>query len=130
MGNYTDDLFKKNRRKPGPPSFSVSPPRVNMDAMKMLYGKPTLKSEPDPALKGKRGGNCNRTACQKPDAIYWHTGTHAWYCVQCKEEINHLNRADAMRMYGMPRLIVDPQTMTDLERERWEARGIRIPDKL
>ena len=40
-------------------------------------------NEPDPKLKGIEGGNCNRTACQAPFAIWYNTGTHAYYCRHC-----------------------------------------------
>jgi len=39
-------------------------------------------------LKGKRGGDCNVTQCQKPNAIMYNNGTHAWYCKSCAEDIN------------------------------------------
>ena len=83
---------------------------------------------PDPKRKGIRGGNCNRTACQAPGASYWHTGTYAWYCVECTREINRVNRADAMSLYGIPKLIVCPVTITPEEREQWKSKGITIPD--
>jgi len=38
---------------------------------------------PDPKLKGVKDGNCNRTACQAPNAIWWNTGTRAYYCRSC-----------------------------------------------
>jgi len=42
---------------------------------------------PDPKLKGISGGNCNRTACQKPNAIWYNEGTYAYYCRNCAIEI-------------------------------------------
>ncbi len=39
--------------------------------------------KPDPELKGIRGGNCNRTACQQPNAIWYNKGSFAWYCRNC-----------------------------------------------
>lgn len=38
--------------------------------------------------KGKRGGSCNRTACQAPGAIWWNRGSRAWYCEGCAILIN------------------------------------------
>jgi hypothetical protein len=45
-------------------------------------------SEPDPALKGKKDGNCNRQACQQPGATYFNVGTDAYYCESCARRIN------------------------------------------
>jgi hypothetical protein len=42
----------------------------------------------DPALKGKFGGNCNRTACQVPGADWWNPNTNAYYCCDCAVLIN------------------------------------------
>lgn len=44
--------------------------------------------------KGEKGGNCNRTACQKPiseDRQYYNTSTHAWYCTRCALMIQRAN---------------------------------------
>lgn len=38
--------------------------------------------------KGKLHGNCNRTACQCPDALYFNTSTRAYYCLPCASKIN------------------------------------------
>lgn len=82
---------------------------------------------PDPALKGVRDGNCNRTACQAPGATGWHTGTQAWYCPECTREINRANNRDAMNMYGIPKLIVVPSRVTPEELAQWKSKGIYIP---
>jgi len=37
----------------------------------------------DAKLKGIEGGNCNRTACQAPHAIWYNEGTQAYYCKHC-----------------------------------------------
>ena len=69
--------------------------------------------KPDPSLKGKEGGNCNRTACQKSGA--WckhHYGD--FYCLQCALDINRLNRADSMALYSKPDLINIPENIEDL----------------
>jgi hypothetical protein len=77
----------------------------------------------DPALKGIRDGNCNRTACQAPGATGWHSGTRAWYCSACTRDINHLNSADAMRLYGVPFLIVVPSELSAEDRAKLESHG-------
>lgn len=41
--------------------------------------------------KGKMGGDCNRTQCQKHGASSWNRGSHAWYCSDCANELNHYN---------------------------------------
>lgn len=46
------------------------------------------------ALKGKQGGNCNVTACQRPGATWWNTSTRAYYCPHCAREINRWSRHD------------------------------------
>lgn len=45
-------------------------------------------------LKGKRNGNCNVTACQRPGATWWNTSTRAYYCRSCADEINRWSRHD------------------------------------
>jgi len=45
-------------------------------------------NSPDPALKGKKGGNCNRTDCQKPHALFYNPYTYAWYCEECAKVLN------------------------------------------
>jgi hypothetical protein len=34
---------------------------------------------------------CNRTACQKPGAVWWNTSTRAYYCTDCAKAINEHN---------------------------------------
>lgn len=46
------------------------------------------------ALKGKKDGNCNVTACQKPGATWWNASTRAYYCPHCAAEINRWSRHD------------------------------------
>jgi len=55
---------------------------------------------PDPSLKGKYEGNCNRTVCQKPGAVWYNHSTREHYCSSCASTLNEVNRADAMRMFG------------------------------
>ncbi|WP_162561223.1 hypothetical protein [Methylobacterium terrae] len=47
-------------------------------------------SNKDPSLKGKFGGNCNRTACQTPirSDNWFNTSTRAYYCTPCARAIN------------------------------------------
>lgn len=46
-------------------------------------------------LKGRQGGCCNVTQCQKPDsAVHYNNGTHAWYCRSCALDIHSANRFD------------------------------------
>jgi hypothetical protein len=47
-----------------------------------------MNNKPDPALKGKQGGNCNRTACQAPGATYYNPYTYAYYCPACARMLN------------------------------------------
>jgi methionyl-tRNA synthetase len=54
----------------------------------------------DPALKGKRGGNCNREACQKPGATYYNHAMRKHYCKDCALLLNSVNRDWAMPQYG------------------------------
>lgn len=65
---------------------------------------------PDPALKGAKGGNCNRTACQQPEAHYFNTGTDAYYCWDCASDINEFAmrpHADGTQMNLFPTLEAD-----------------------
>ena len=38
---------------------------------------------PDPELKGVEGGNCNRTDCQGPNAVWYNESTRKFYCRNC-----------------------------------------------
>jgi hypothetical protein len=51
-------------------------------------------------MKGLFNGNCNRTACQKPEATWYNHSTQAYYCAECANLINFHNRLDAMRLFG------------------------------
>lgn len=42
----------------------------------------------DPALKGVYGGNCNRQACQQPNATWYNKGSYKYYCQKCAHLIN------------------------------------------
>ena len=51
-------------------------------------------------MKGLRGGNCNRTACQREGAIYYNHSTRKYYCPSCALLLNRENRQDALKMFG------------------------------
>lgn len=114
MGRYSDNLFRKSGRPH---------PRSNVHVPRYHAHGPNA----NPKLKGMRGGNCNRTACQAPGADFWHTGTRAWYCSACMREINRANRDDAMALYGIPKLIICPESISAEERARWANKGIIVP---
>lgn len=42
---------------------------------------------PDKDDKGQEGGSCNRSRCQDSPAIWYNHGSHAWYCEDCREDI-------------------------------------------
>lgn len=54
------------------------------------------------ADKGKKGGSCNRTACQAAGAHFFNKSTKAYYCAACAKDINRLNAADSLKLYGTP----------------------------
>jgi hypothetical protein len=82
---------------------------------------------PDPALKGKRNGNCNREACQLPGAIGYNYSTRAWYCPRCTKLINEATRHDSMRLYGVEKLVIIPEQLSDEDRVKLYMRHIDIP---
>lgn len=48
-----------------------------------------LRREEIKQEKGKHyKGNCNVTTCQRPGAVWWNKGSHAYYCRRCAERIN------------------------------------------
>jgi hypothetical protein len=51
---------------------------------------------PDAALKGVQGGNCNRAACQMPKANWYNSGSYAYYCAPCAHRINDVCERDGM----------------------------------
>lgn len=61
-------------------------------------------------LKGQKDGNCNRTDCQKPGAVYYNYSTRKWYCPECAHKINMMNHSDAWRMFGHDLCIYNPDT--------------------
>ena len=46
-----------------------------------------------PIHKGDEGtvwnGECNRTVCKAPHAVYYNTGTYGYYCTPCARAINY-----------------------------------------
>lgn len=62
--------------------------------------------------KGLKGGSCNRTACQGPDAYYFNKSTRAYYCKTCADAINWPGGwADTLALYGTHLLCeLDPES--------------------
>ena len=50
-------------------------------------------------LKGVLNGNCNRTVCQKPGAVYYNHSTEKYYCSECADKINKMN-PESFQIYG------------------------------
>lgn len=60
-------------------------------------------------LKGKKGGHCNLTACQKPGAYYYNHGSMAYYCESCAHMLNRVNTRDSFVIaLGHPLCTLDP----------------------
>ncbi len=57
------------------------------------------ESNPNPALKGVKGGNCNRSACQQPGATFYNHSTRKHYCPSCASLLNSHN-PEAFEMFG------------------------------
>lgn len=51
-------------------------------------------------MKGDHKEECNRTVCSNSPAVYYNHSTRKYYCIECAELINRMNRADAFRMFG------------------------------
>ena len=83
-----------------------------------LEGKPPVdipevrEGEPDPALKGKKDGNCNVTACQQPGATWYNKSTQKYYCTKCADQINSCNMLESVKMYGTALCINHGETKT------------------
>jgi hypothetical protein len=100
VGNVFDDGLESGIRKVGRMSAEG---KLTVKAKYRAKHGARLKqiaSEPDPKLKGKFKGNCNRRACQHEGAIYFNYGTEAYYCVHCAVELNKANKAEAMDLFG------------------------------
>jgi hypothetical protein len=50
----------------------------------MAYGD---YNGPDKPNKGKEGGACNRRSCQAEPALWYNHGSLAWYCDECRMQI-------------------------------------------
>lgn len=58
--------------------------------------------------KGLKGGSCNRTACQAPNAMWFNHSTRAYYCQWCARLINDACRNDDfVKGLGHPLLTLD-----------------------
>ena len=66
---------------------------------------PAGHTAPNP--KGLRGGNCNRTACQKPNAIYYNHSTRKYYCPACAMMLNEYSAKEAKEMFGHDLCTID-----------------------
>lgn len=97
--------------------------------MNRTFGGQTGK--PDPKLKGQKGGNCNRTACQAPGAYAWSMNNHAYYCDDCARMLNRepSNHAYWKERYGVDRFVFRPETLTPEERALWKAKNGHLPDE-
>jgi hypothetical protein len=71
-------------------------------------------TKPDPALKGKKDGNCNVTACQQPGATWWNVGSKAYYCEGCATMIN----IDACERFKQPHLCYPSREEGEAEQRR------------
>lgn len=61
-----------------------------------------MENKPD---KGLKGGSCNVTRCQKPEAWVYNKSTKAYYCKSCASDINwEGGRAETMELFGVPLL--------------------------
>ena len=52
------------------------------------------------ADNGEKNGSCNRTACQKPNAIFYNHSTRKYYCPDCASMLNRVNKSAAMEALG------------------------------
>lgn len=86
---------------------SIEAVRANeAKAYKAFTGESLFKDEESEevraAKKGRRGENCNRTACQRPYAWFRNCGTDKHYCMECTVDIGGFalrTRQDAMDLY-------------------------------
>lgn len=92
MGAYTDRLRQKihGGAKQGEVIIqaygnSKGTGKTRIPNMFGEYREPELK--PD---KGEKGGSCNRTACQRPGAIWYNRAMYKWYCSRCARMLNEV----------------------------------------
>ncbi len=50
--------------------------------------------------KGAYNNECNRTACNNPNAKWYHYLTEKYYCSGCATLINDANRTEAYELFG------------------------------
>ena len=83
-------------------------------------------TKPDPALKGKHGGNCNREACQKPGATWYNQSTLAYYCGECAHAINsHCPPSQVMKYIGIEgELCIPPHPVEQAVRHLIDTRAV------
>jgi hypothetical protein len=60
--------------------------------------------------KGEWGGECNRTVCKEPLAVWYNHSTRKYYCQRCAGLINDANRKDAQEMFGHELCTLEDQT--------------------
>ena len=116
MGKYSNGLFDRNRKA--------------LASQAALYSRNEQKpATPDPALKGKLGGNCNVTACQAPGAYAWSLNNQAWYCDDCARRLNRepSNYAYWKGRYGVSRFVFRPDTLTEEEIALLKAGRAYVP---
>lgn len=115
MGRYSDTIFAANRT------------RKQMGYVSVPVSQTTT---PDPKLKGVKGGNCNRTACQAPGAFAWSMNNHAYYCDDCARMLNRepSNHAYWKANYGVDRFVFRPETLTPEEIALWKAKNGHLPE--
>lgn len=67
------------------------------------YGSPiwpdwlVLKNGRHP-MAGEYGKLCYRTACQRPNAVWWNRGSYHYYCEDCATMLNRENRRDWIQL--------------------------------
>lgn len=79
-----------SRHKPLPsyPDASEQAAQMIKDAygrVRDRQGTHQGENQPD---KGHKGGSCNRTACQAPNAVWYNHSTQAYYCTTCARMLN------------------------------------------
>lgn len=84
---YASERFRQKRLAKHAPA--KPPYRVSWGGSLSAITRAVMDG-PDPALKGKLNGNCNREACQRPGATWFNTSTRAYYCRRCARDINDL----------------------------------------
>jgi hypothetical protein len=52
----------------------------------MAFGDLPLDA-PEKPNKGLEGGACNRRSCQREPALWYNHGSYAWYCDECRRDI-------------------------------------------